>query len=118
MICGHRQKPDSHPKVASYRFSVRAARDIEAIAEYTIEALGIAQARRYRDSLADCFSRLTKHPEMGRSCDDLAPNLKRFDHESHIVFYLVEDQGLFIVRLLHQRMDVSAHFQGSEINDQ
>jgi toxin ParE1/3/4 len=38
-----------------YRFSRRAALDLEAIAEYTIERFGIEQSRRYRDELAACF---------------------------------------------------------------
>lgn len=95
--------------MADYRLSKRAASDLARISDYTIETFGIEQARRNRDALEDCFRTLADQPKIGRSADAFAPNLRRFEIQSHIVFYLPDDSGVFIVRVLHERMDLSRH---------
>ena len=93
----------------SYRLSRRADSDLAEIAAYTIQRFGIKQARVYRDSLKQCFQRLAENPKLGRRAEQLAPGLHRFEHRSHIVFYTVEEGELYIVRILHARMEVSRH---------
>jgi toxin ParE1/3/4 len=93
-----------------YRLSARAAGDIAGIADYTIEQFGVNQARRYRDGLETCFSALAENPLLGRSTEELAPNLKRFEHGSHVVFYQARERGVLIVRVLHESMDAPSHF--------
>ncbi|MDT8321100.1 MAG: type II toxin-antitoxin system RelE/ParE family toxin [Xanthomonadales bacterium] len=95
--------------MADYRFSVRAAMDLEAIAEYTIERFGIGQARRYRDELKSCFDQLAANPKLGRRAEQLGPGLRRYEHRSHIVFYQAIDTDVLIVRVLHYRMDVTRY---------
>ena len=97
----------SSPK---YRLSRLADHDLANIAEYTIQEFGIEQARRYRDTLEKCFLTLVENPNIGRNAEELATGLKRFENQSHIVFYLEDDKGLFIVRVLHNRVDVIRHF--------
>jgi len=96
--------------MANYQLSRRAATDLEAIAEYTIERFGIEQARRYRDDLKSCFNQLADNPELGRRAEQLERGLQRFEHQSHVVFYVCKPTGLLIVRVLHARMDVARHF--------
>ena len=72
--------------------------DLVEIADYTIERFGIEQARRYRDDLESCFQTLAASPMIGRSADELGSNLRRYEHQSHIVFYLPSDQGVFVAR--------------------
>lgn len=96
--------------MADYRLSKTAAADLNAIAEFTIQRFGVDQSRRYRDNLKHCFEQLADNPELGRRAEQLARGLKRFEHQSHIVFYTSDSDGLLIVRVLHSRMDVSGHF--------
>lgn len=96
----------NEPKV---RLSRLAAADLESIANYTIERFGIKQARRYRDGLDHVFHTLAEEPLRGRSAAHLANEMRRFEHESHIIFYRTVDQGIFVVRILHERMDVERH---------
>ena len=91
--------------MADYQLSRRAASDLEAIAENTIERFGVDQARAYRDSLRSCFEQLSDNPRMGRRAEQLLPGLRRFKHRSHIVFYTRSDDEIFVVRILHYRMD-------------
>jgi toxin ParE1/3/4 len=95
--------------MAEYRLSKRAAMDLEAIADYTIDRFGIEQARRYRDGLRKCFRSLAKNPGLGRRAEQLARNLQQYEHQSHIVFYRQEKVGILIVRILHSRMDAPRH---------
>jgi toxin ParE1/3/4 len=93
-----------------YRLSRRAAADVDEIADFTIEQFGIEQARRYRDRLETCFQTLAENPRLGRSAEQLAPDLRRFEHQSHVIFYVPENGSVLIVRVLHESMDVSRHF--------
>jgi len=95
--------------VADYRLSNLAESDLAGIADYTIEAFGLERARDYRDGLGDCFQRLADNPNLGRNADEFLPELKRYSHRSHEVFYLVLQPGVFIVRVLHGRMDIERH---------
>lgn len=96
--------------MADYRLTRRAAADLDAIAEFTIGRFGIEQARRYRDDLKSCLSNLAENPQMGRRAEQLAKGLRRFEHRSHIIFFVPVDQGVLVVRVLHYRMDVGRHF--------
>ncbi len=95
--------------MADFRLSERAASDLSGIADYTIQNFGIEQARRYRDGLVRSFRQLSDNPLLGRSTENLAPGLRRYEHGSHVIFYEVEQEGVLVVRILHQTMDVTRH---------
>ena len=92
-----------------HRLSKQADSDIAGIAEYTIRQFGIKQARRYRDGLEKTFRRLAEYPSSGRSAEHLAPRLRRMNFESHVIFFLHDEDGVLIVRILHQRMAFKRH---------
>ncbi len=92
-----------------FRLSSRAESDLSEIADFTIEAFGLDQARRYVDGLEACFQALAHKPSDGRAADELAPKLMRFRCQSHVVFYVPDVEGVFIVRVLHKSMDFQRH---------
>ncbi|WP_447969854.1 type II toxin-antitoxin system RelE/ParE family toxin [Nitrospira sp. M1] len=102
--------------MAEYRLSHRAESDLNEIADYTIDRFGIKQARRYRDNLETCFQSLAENPLIGRSAAQLAPKLRRYEIQSHVVFYTPTDTGALIVRVLHERRDVAEHIKPSGIS--
>jgi toxin ParE1/3/4 len=79
------------------------------IADYTVDAWGLEQSLHYLDSLEACFNRLVKAPEMGRPCNQIVPGYRRIEHEKHVIFYRADGDGVFISRILHQRMLPSLH---------
>ena len=95
--------------MGNFRLTSRAESDLVEIADYTIETFGIEQARRYRDALETCFQTIADNPKVGRSADQLAPELRRYKHQSHVVFYMPERQGVLIVRVLHESRDFEQH---------
>ena len=110
MKYGLRPKDITKPSMSSYRLSRLAAADLEEIAEYTIDRFGIEQSRRYRDGLKTCFIQLANNPALGRGVEQLIQGLRRFEHQSHVVFYISEPESLLIVRVLHSSMDSVKHF--------
>lgn len=95
--------------MASYSLSSKAAADLEGIYEYTILKFGLEQARVYLFGLHERFQMLAEQPTQGRKADELALGLRRVEYQSHIVFYIPKNNGIRIVRVLHQRMDVTKH---------
>src|ERR1700760_4256461 len=92
-----------------YRLSKRADSDIAAIADYTIRQFGIKQARRYRDGFEKIFRKIAEYPNSGRSAGHLAPKLRRMNFESHVIFFLHDETGVLIVRILHQSIAFKHH---------
>lgn len=95
--------------MAAYRLSSKAAADLDGIYEYTILNVGLEQARIYLSGLHERFQALADNPKLGRTATELSPGLRRFVHESHVVFYMAKDNGVRIVRVLHQSMDAERH---------
>lgn len=95
--------------MAEYRLSNLAVKDLEAIADFSINRFGIEQARRYRDELIVCFRELSDNPKLGRRAEHLARNLRCHDHRSHTIYYRISKNELIIVRVLHSRMDTERH---------
>lgn len=100
--------------MGKFHLTNRAVADLSDIADFTIQSFGIEQARFYRDGLNNCFEILAENPQLGRSAAELAPNLKRFEYQSHVVFYVPKNTGILIVRILHQRMDFMRHIPSSK----
>ena len=71
--------------MADFGLSSQADTDLAGIADYTIETFGIVQARRYWDGLDAGFQNLADNPLLGQSADHLAPQLRRLEHQSHVV---------------------------------
>lgn len=91
------------------RLSKLARLDLIEIADYTVDNWGLQQAVRYLDGLEGCFKQLAQSPGLGRPCDEIRPGYRRMEHEMHVAFYRVDQDGLLISRVLHKRMLPSKH---------
>ena len=96
--------------MAAYRLTREADGDLAGIHEYTIANFGLQQARNYLSGLLQCFEYLGEYPEAGPRVEQLATGLRRYPYRSHTVFYMLQDRGVLIVRILHERMDATRHF--------
>lgn len=88
--------------------------DTGGIYEYTIANFGLSQAQRYLNVMHERFGDLARQPMLGRAASRLAPNLRRYEYRSHVVFYVPDPEGVLIVRVLHQSMDVQRHVMDDE----
>ena len=48
---------------------------------------------------------LAEHPLFGRDYGHVKPNIRRAEYKSHSIYYQTQTRGIFILRILHQRMD-------------
>lgn len=72
------------------------------------------QADKYTDSLFDAMAALAAEPNRGRACDEIHEGLHRYVRRSHVIFYVIEDFGVEVVRVRHERMDFAAHLANDE----
>ena len=91
------------------KISKAASQDIENIYLYGFLTFGETQADVYIAALNDRFELLCSNPEIGRLDTRVNPAVRRFDFESHVIFYDAEDNHILVVRVLHKSMDFVKH---------
>ncbi|MGB7934602.1 MAG: type II toxin-antitoxin system RelE/ParE family toxin [Gammaproteobacteria bacterium] len=97
--------------MAEVRLRPKARSDIDAIWDYTIATWGVQQARHYLNGLHDVCTELADYPELGKCRDELYKGLRVYPSGKHLVFYLIMDKGIDVVRILHGSMDVQRHLR-------
>lgn len=96
----------------SYVISVKAKSDIKSIAKYTIKEFGESQSLKYAKGLKVILSELANNPELGRRYVAVKNQmLLRYRYKSHVVFYHIVSEGIFIVRVLGGKMDFPKHLK-------
>ncbi len=95
--------------MAEYRLTPAAERDLENIWLYTLQQWSIEQADRYVGILVDAFAELAQSPNSAPSCDHIRQGYRRRSVERHMIYFRITNYGVSIVRVLHERMDVSRH---------
>ncbi len=84
-----------------------AIADMDSIWDYSVEQWGVAQAQGYLGALNARMQGLLDFPLMGVAQHWLYPGLRRVGEGSHSIYYLPTDATVVIVRVLHERMDVT-----------
>jgi toxin ParE1/3/4 len=52
---------------------------------------------------------LVADPHLGRDCGHIRDGYRKYASGSHVLFYRLADDGVDIVRILHERMDFGRH---------
>ena len=89
-----------------YTYSVRAENDLKKIYRDTVKEWGVTQADRYDAGLENAVQLIADNPDLGRKCDEVKADYRRFGHDRHVIFYRKRAADIFIIRILHDRMDV------------
>ncbi|MCB2067078.1 MAG: type II toxin-antitoxin system RelE/ParE family toxin [Erythrobacter sp.] len=92
----------------SLRLSREARRDLQAIWNYTAQAWDEEQAEAYVRALHASMARLREFPELGPPHATRVAQLRKLASGHHLIFYLVEPEEIKVVRVLHERTDVTA----------
>lgn len=96
--------------MTAFHITPRAARDLDAIAGWTLPHWGAGRMETYLNSLNDRFNWLAMHPTAGRARDDIAAGYRSFPEGQHVVFYIVQAGAIAIIGIPHQAMDVGVLF--------
>jgi toxin ParE1/3/4 len=92
------------------RLTPLAEADLEDIWLYTVKTWSVEQAESYHAGIIAAFVGLANGTKVGQSLDVRAGYLK-YAVGSHLVFFRLSDPTVDVIRILHQRMDVSLHLQ-------
>ena len=92
-----------------YKFTEQAERDLESIADFTLENWGTRQAEIYLNGLEALAQKLADSPDLGTNRDALIQGLLSFPYVSHTLYYLKQPHGTTVVRVLHKRMNPQQH---------
>lgn len=106
-----------------------AARDFAAILDWTARTFGARQAQAYRDTLKAAIRALETGPDApgSKRRDEIMPGLRTLHvaragrRGRHFLMYrIVDETGIEIVRILHDAMDLTRHGSpsGGEPDDQ
>ena len=89
--------------------SSQAEQDLTDIWIYTAEEWNLAQADMYLDELVSGIERLSKHPELGYSREDIRTGYRSLNVSQHIVFYRITNEEVQIIRVPHKSVDVQRY---------
>ena len=94
------------------RLSAAAKTDLIDIWSTTFETWGPDQADTYLDDIDRALNGLAENPLIGADCSDLIQGVRRLITGRHVAFYQVSDDTIFVIRVLHQSMDMKRHLRG------
>ena len=87
--------------------SQQSTADFRDLLSYTLTTGGESQLAKYRASINDALHVILQNPSAGRP--SVKPTLKVLAVEHHRIFYRTIDDTIYVVRILHKRMDTSRH---------
>jgi toxin ParE1/3/4 len=93
-----------------YTLTSRADSDLEEIWEYTDERWGRTQAHNYLTQLERRMSALAENPNRGRMRLEISGMPMSYHEGRHVIFYRTIAEGIEVLRVLHDSMDFSRHF--------
>jgi toxin ParE1/3/4 len=99
-----------------FRLTRPAIRDLTEIGRYTRETWGEEQARRYRTAITARLKWLCRNKSLWRERPELREGVYTYTEQSHIIVFREYEEGIEILRVLHQRMDLVSHFGDDEQN--
>ena len=94
-----------------YRLTPLAVEDLQGIWRFGAERWGLAKTELYGEKILDAFEFIAENPHAGYSVGHIREGYQRLVVGSHLIFYRVVADGVEIVRILHQRMDVDQQLQ-------
>ena len=96
--------------MVNFQLTELAKQDLRSIGRYTQTTWGREQRNIYLAKIDAAFQLLTMEPQLCKSCDDLRAGYRKYPVGKHLIFYRQSANSLEIIRILHERMDITARF--------
>lgn len=91
-----------------YRITNEGVKDLEDIWGYTCRMWSEDQADRYYNAIISGFKIICSNPTLfGKDYGMIIHGLRGFKINKHIIFYLIESNYVYVIRILHECMDIS-----------
>jgi len=98
----------------TFELTNAAKADLRSIALFTQKKWGKEQRNIYIKQFDDAFHMLADTSLVGKACDHIKINYRKFPIGSHIIFYRNgANFSIEVVRILHKRMDIELNLQDS-----
>ncbi|AWV99954.1 type II toxin-antitoxin system RelE/ParE family toxin [Arcticibacterium luteifluviistationis] len=85
--------------------------DLTDIQQYTLETFGENQFHKYESMLNEALFLISSNPRIGHARPDIPKEYLAWPVGEHIFIYRIEDSIIYLVRVLHNRMDFRFQFQ-------
>lgn len=92
----------------------QAEQDLIDVWQYIATESGPDRAESVYDRIEGAIALLSEFPGMGRSRNELLPNLRSHPVGRYTIYFFPLDDGIEVVRILHSSRDVDAIFQDEE----
>lgn len=92
----------------TYRLSQKAEDDIRSIYLFGVEAFGVNHAERYFAGLFEAFDFLAQFPFAAPLRTELRHQTRAHPFQSHLIFYRLDGEDVFIQRIRHSSEDWGA----------
>ncbi|WP_375429247.1 type II toxin-antitoxin system RelE/ParE family toxin [uncultured Sphingomonas sp.] len=89
--------------------SRRAQADLDDIRDYSAERFGAKRAIAYLDAVEWAFRRIVDFPEIGPAYGASDGIVRSYPAEEHRIYYEHDAGRVFVLRVLHKRMDAVRH---------
>jgi len=89
--------------MVSYRLSERADEDFESIYIFGLINFGSWQADVYADGMEARFTQIAEQPQLYPAVDHIKPGYRLSVYKSHSIYYRVDNDHVFIVRILRNQ---------------
>ena len=99
--------------MATYSLSSGAEKDAMDIWWHSFHKWSKDQADKYYNELFETINSLTRDPYLGRPQNHLFKGCLKYNYRSHYIMYEVVDDGIFVIRILHQCMNVEERMKGN-----
>ena len=88
-----------------------AEQDLIEIRLYTLNEWGEYQSDKYLDDLDAAIRLLAEQPLICRERTELNPPVRIHHHAHHLIVYLALKDGINVIRVLHESMDVDSYVE-------
>ena len=89
--------------------SPKAKSDLGGIWDYTLEEWGVEQAEKYVRELWAEMQKQSNDHSTSTDIGDVRPGYRKKKSGSHVIFFRLINEGIDVIRILHQRMDFDRH---------
>ncbi len=93
----------------SYKLSDEAKKDIAEIYNYSKNKWGTRQTTRYLKLLRKRMRWLAQNPKLGEQRNEIKEGYHSFPESKHIIYYVINQNHIYIIGVLHQSMDAKRH---------
>ncbi|PLY00778.1 MAG: type II toxin-antitoxin system RelE/ParE family toxin [Desulfuromonas sp.] len=91
--------------------SPKAKADLSTIWDYTLGEWGVEQAEKYVWELWAAMQSMALDASASSDIGDIRKGYRKIRSGSHVIFFKLTDDGIDVVRILHQRMDFDRHLR-------